>query len=507
MIISRIALIGLVAAATLSLCWGAAVAQQGVQVSGSRKSFVPRAATVGETLQSINDDYNRMLLQIEKQRLERLGQLAATPDAQGRRRDLRDAVPPGDRQQPVRRGGAGRPTDLEDPRAACLRSVRFLAQTIKIIAAADRGAYDESLADLRKHIGPGSEPDQKAEASSALLDTPSMLAILGAYYQRLVQGGRFDVARKAFQLIHDETSNPALKEFCAGRLNQLNMVGKAAPPIQGTDLDGKPVNLADLKGNVVLVVFWASWCIPNAAEIAWLDQLYETYRNRGFRIVGINLDTLQSGDPKLEMVMPNIRRFLMDHNVRWPNLINGEGVARLRQGLWRHRDPEQRPDRPRRHGHPRQPVAEEPRPGHRAEPSRSRSAVAIRPDCVDFDRHRAIARTESGRQEDGGDPGSRRRPLRPEDSPPVPGSHRASAGIRGSYRRPAASHGSGRTARRAARSRAVSGGHPSRSRGMRRHSSSPRPERLGSPGRRASASPSTCRPSAHRQARRVDSVR
>ena len=205
-------------------------------------------------------------------------------------------------------------------------SLLFLAQTIKIIAAADRGAYDESLAELRKHIGPGTEANQKAAAEAASLDTPSMLAILGAYYQRLVQGGRFDVARKAFQLLHDETANPALKEYFATRLNKLSLVGKVAPPIQGTDLDGKPVNLANLKGNAVFVVFWASWCLPNAAEITWLDEVYETYRDRGFRIIGINLDTLQTGSPKLEIVMPNIRRFLMDHNVRWPNLVNGEGV-------------------------------------------------------------------------------------------------------------------------------------------------------------------------------------
>jgi peroxiredoxin len=280
---------------------------------------------VGETLQTINDDYNRTLLQIEKQRLDRLGQLAArqTPrDAAETYETLFrlaiannlfvEAEPAA--QRILKAAGSPSPT------------VRFLAHTIKIIAAADRGAYDESLADLRKHIGPGSEPDGKAEASAVVLDTPSLLAILGAYYQRLVQGGRFDVARKAFQLIHDETSNPAVKEFCSGRLNQLSLVGKPAPPIQGTDVDGKPLNLADLKGNVVLVVFWASWCIPNAAEIAWLDELYNTYRHRGFRIVGINLDTLQSGDPKLEVVMPNIRRFLMDHNVRWPNLINGAGA-------------------------------------------------------------------------------------------------------------------------------------------------------------------------------------
>ena len=43
-------------------------------------------------------------------------------------------------------------------------------------------------------------------------------------------------------------------------------------------------------------------------------------------MLGINVDTLQRRGPKLETVMPNIRRFLLDHNVRWPNLINGTGA-------------------------------------------------------------------------------------------------------------------------------------------------------------------------------------
>ncbi len=266
-----------------------------------------------------------MLLQIEKQRLERLGQLAASQSPQ----DAAETY-----EMLFRLAIANNLFAEAEPAARQILkgtirpspTVHFLAQTIKIIAAADRGAYDESLAELRRHIGPEAPPNQKAEAAAAVLDTSSMLAILGAYYQRLVQGGRFDVAYKAFQLINAEAGNPALKEYCAARLHQLGMVGKAAPTIEGTDLDGKSVNLADLKGNVVLVVFWASWCIPNAAEIAWLDGVYDAYRSRGFRIIGINLDTLQSGDPKLEMVLHNVRHFLMEHNVRWPNLVNGAGV-------------------------------------------------------------------------------------------------------------------------------------------------------------------------------------
>jgi thiol-disulfide isomerase/thioredoxin len=133
------------------------------------------------------------------------------------------------------------------------------------------------------------------------------------------------IARKAFRLALDHTQSPALREFLSSRLKRLDLVGKPAPAIQGTDLDGKPFNLADARGKVVLVVFWASWCLPSAAEVEWFQQAVEAYRGRGFEVVGINLDPLQDGGQKLETVMPNIRRFLLDHNVRWPNLVDGSG--------------------------------------------------------------------------------------------------------------------------------------------------------------------------------------
>jgi thiol-disulfide isomerase/thioredoxin len=324
MISSRLPVIGLVLCASLSLCWGVAVAQQKARV---KPGIAPPAALQQgeaggrESLQSINDDYNRRVLELERRRLERLGQLAgrqAPREADETYEMLfrlaiannlfAEAEPAADRILQ----GAGSPAP----------DVLFLAQTINIIATADRGAYDESLAELRTAILQGPERNQLPSK----LDTPSLLGICGAYYQRLVQGGRFDIARKAFQLIANETKNPAVKQFCTDRLDQLNLVGKPAPALRGTDLDGKPVSLDALKGNVVLIVFWASWCLPNAQEVAWLDQAYIAYRDKGFRIVGVNLDTLQNGNTKLETVLPNIRRFLVDHNIRWPNLVNGQGA-------------------------------------------------------------------------------------------------------------------------------------------------------------------------------------
>jgi peroxiredoxin len=123
----------------------------------------------------------------------------------------------------------------------------------------------------------------------------------------------------------EESDNPTIRSFCASRLSQLDMIGKPAPAIEGNDIDGKPVSLANLKGNVVLVVFWASWCIPSSTEVAWLDEVYRSNEKRGLRVLGINVDTLQTDGPKAETAMPYIRRFLLDHNIRWSNLLNGPG--------------------------------------------------------------------------------------------------------------------------------------------------------------------------------------
>ncbi len=326
---SRISLSALVLSASLTLTLLSAL---GRADSGSQddpalpKPKVVRPISAGGSLQSINEDYARQLLELERQRLERLGQLAARQPANEAAETYEELFRLAIANNLFREA---EPAALEVLKSARVSPpvVQFLARTVDIIASADRGDYDESLADLRTLINAGSKRNQPGEAVNASLDTSSLLAICEAYYQRLLQGDQFDVARKAFQMLQKESDNPAVKGFSADRLNQLSMIGKPAPAIQGTDLDGKPVSLADLKGDVVLVVFWASWCVPSSAEVAALDLLYSEQKGRGFRVMGINVDTLQADRPKLEAVLPGIRRFLLENNVRWPNLINGAGTS------------------------------------------------------------------------------------------------------------------------------------------------------------------------------------
>ena len=66
--------------------------------------------------------------------------------------------------------------------------------------------------------------------------------------------------------------------------------GSMAPEIGIKDLAGNGVSMASLKGKVVLVDFWASWCAPCREELPVLNALYKKFRARGFEIVGVNQD-------------------------------------------------------------------------------------------------------------------------------------------------------------------------------------------------------------------------
>ncbi|NTW48892.1 MAG: TlpA family protein disulfide reductase [Chlorobiales bacterium] len=68
-------------------------------------------------------------------------------------------------------------------------------------------------------------------------------------------------------------------------------VGSDAPDFSATDTQGQKVSLSDLKGKVVLLDFWASWCAPCKQEMPFLIELYKQYKDKGFEVVAVNLDT------------------------------------------------------------------------------------------------------------------------------------------------------------------------------------------------------------------------
>ena len=245
MILDRTAPLGLILVASLSLAVSQPVFarlrhRSRKNTTAQAQSRLPGGGVA--SAQEIEDDYNRQLLELERQRLERLSRLAAQQppkDAEVTYELLfrlaisnnlfREAEPTA--QQVIK---AGQASPL----------VSFLAQTIDIIASADLGHFDQSLAELRRAIEPHSQRKRPAQGALPVIDTHALLTICEAYYQRLLQGDRFDIAKNAFQLVLKDAENATVKGYCASRLNQLEMIGKPAPAIKGADLDGKPIDSA-----------------------------------------------------------------------------------------------------------------------------------------------------------------------------------------------------------------------------------------------------------------------
>jgi len=92
-----------------------------------------------------------------------------------------------------------------------------------------------------------------------------------------------------------------------------------APDFTLKALDGKEITLSQLKGKVVLLDFWATWCAPCKKSIPHLIQLYKEYRGSGFELVGINID---KGDTE------TVRRFVTSMDIPYPVVTAPEDVIR-----------------------------------------------------------------------------------------------------------------------------------------------------------------------------------
>ena len=68
------------------------------------------------------------------------------------------------------------------------------------------------------------------------------------------------------------------------------VIGEPAQALTVTTLDGKTIDLASLRGKVVLVNYWATWCAPCREEMPTLSAFYRAYHDRGLELIAISVD-------------------------------------------------------------------------------------------------------------------------------------------------------------------------------------------------------------------------
>ena len=116
----------------------------------------------------------------------------------------------------------------------------------------------------------------------------------------------------------------AARRTAGGGPISLDPAGKEAPDFTLESLDGRNVSLSSLRGQAVLLNFWATWCGPCKIEMPWFVELQREYGPQGLEIVGVAMDDAGRDE---------IAKFAKDMGVNYTILIGKEAVGQLYGGV------------------------------------------------------------------------------------------------------------------------------------------------------------------------------
>ena len=128
-----------------------------------------------------------------------------------------------------------------------------------------------------------------------------------------------------------QSPNEALRKSAAGQLKLIELQSHPMD-LAFTAVDGRAVDLNKLRGKVVLIDFWATWCGPCIAELPNVKKVYAAYHDKGFEVISISLenagltpkDTPEQTAAKLEKAKKKLTDFTTKEEMPWPQQFDGK---------------------------------------------------------------------------------------------------------------------------------------------------------------------------------------
>ena len=159
-------------------------------------------------------------------------------------------------------------------------------------------------------------------AASTLVKDPSYLPV----HKKVAGQLSADMPNSTYATDYANFVAQMEKQFARQMASEVVKVGQPAPDISLPSPDGKTYSLSDLKGKVVLLDFWASWCGPCRRANPSVVKTYKKFNDKGFEVFSVSLDGLDErtkaryGDPEL------INKQMENSKNRWVQAIEKDGL-------------------------------------------------------------------------------------------------------------------------------------------------------------------------------------